>query len=125
MSKNQITTGDIRKDENEEFKDTTGEDFGTTRPLHTMQVGSDPFGELVQMALWGSLPSPNYDKIIKLEIDSDTFTYTFSCAGANQFVITVSDATTNPVATVTDTTDLLTETLIHLLTETNDNIIKE
>ena len=85
----------------------------------------DPYFDLVQSALWGNIPSPNYDSIVRTEVSADVITYTFRCEGIDQFLITISDVTTNPVVTIADTTDLITEGLAHILTETGDNLIQE
>ena len=109
----------------QDLQEVTGERAGLTKfHLHTTG-GIDPYLDLVQAALWGNIPSPNYDSIVRTEVSADVITYTFRCDGLDQFLITISAATTNPVVTIADTTDLITEGLAHILTETGDNLIQE
>ena len=91
-------------------------------------VSSDPYINLVTLALAGIQPEPTYDAVTRVPISATQIDYSFKLSGVEQFVVSVTNIDTLfPTATVVANTSLALESGDAILLEqgTTDELLKE
>ena len=112
----------------EQWMETTGQTVGTRRAVHTYPLTGDPTADLVQLALLGDQPEPNFDSVTKSSPATGQYNYTFSLSSVRQFTVEVTGVGTEfPTAGAVQEQALALEQspADQILLESGDELLKE